>query len=351
MITELIRINQTFINYYVINNFLIKINLINFNKFFINKLNNFYILSNFYKTKYSWLEIYEDKDNETNLNYINPNHSSIIYINNNLYYNKLENIISLKKNSSIFKKNSDINYSILNYINILKNKYENSNLNNFLNYDTNNIEIKNFDFSRKIKPLIKTNRIILKKFNNIKYYRKFSFSKNIKQLVNYNKYNTIFKLENSILNIVMKCDFFFSINDCIWFFKNSLISLNSVIIKNYNKLVFPNNIINISFNNIYFDYYKEFLDKIINNIYKINSKIWFFSKNRTYNLNNKENYPKWINNYKFFKKDIPLNLEVDYTTMTIIFLNYNFNYKNFTYYNFKFINIYLNRLYNWKYIS
>lgn len=290
-----------------------------------------------------------------NLNFININYNSLYIFNKNNSknnYNKIENIVNMKKTSSILKKNSDINYSILNYVNNLKNRYENNNLNNFLNYDNSmNLDIKNFDFSRRIKPLIKTNRLILKSFNNIKYYRKFSFNKNIKKLVNFNKFNMLFKLENNALNIIMKSDFFFSTNDCIWFFKNSLISVNSKINKNHNTLIYPNDIINISFNSVYFEYYKEFLDKLINNLYKINSKIWSFSKNRVFNLNNKENYPKWINNYKFFKKDIPLNLEIDYTSMTIIFLNYNFNYKNFTYYNMKFINLYLNRLYNWKYIS
>ena len=85
-------------------------------------------------------------------------------------------------------------------------------------------------------------------------------------------------------------------------------------------------------------------------MYKINLKFWSFNKNRSLNNKNVENYPKWIENYKFFKNDIPLNLEVDYLSMSIVVLSYSFNEKNLNYFNLKFINLYLNRLYNWKYI-
>lgn len=54
----------------------------------------------------------------------------------------------------------------------------------------------------------------------------------------------------------------------------------------------------------------------------------------------------WLNNYKYLKRDIPLSLEIDYLSMTIVFLDYNINYHSINYYNIKFISLYLNRLYN-----
>ena len=343
-------------NFFYIQKNLFKKSLIVYNNnIFLLNFNNFYILNDFYKSKYSWLNHYDDVNNEISLNYINLNYNSIffkkIFLKNS---NSLSNLIKMKKNSSIFKKNSDLNYSILNYVNFLKIKYENKNFKGFLGYNNSlngkNLDTKNFDFSRKLNLLIKSNRFILKKFYNIKYYRKFSFSKNIKKICNLRKFDLIFNLENNALNTVMKCDIFFSISDCIWFFKNSLISINSKIVKDFNQLIHTNDIIIISFNSFYFSFYKEKTNKIINNLYKLGLKIWSFNKNRNLNLNLKENYPKWVDNYKFFKKDIPLNIELDYVTMTIVFLDYDFNYKNLNYYNFKFINLYLNRLYNWKYV-
>jgi hypothetical protein len=36
--------------------------------------------------------------------------------------------------------------------------------------------------------------------------------------------------------------------------------------------------------------------------------------------------------------------------MTIVYLNYSLKIKYYNFSNFKFLNIYLSRLYNWKYI-
>lgn len=257
--------------------------------------------------------------------------------------NTINNIVKIKKKTSILKKKNDYNFIILNYVNVLKNNFD-KNYFNFNVYKNSFIDIKNFDLSRRKKLIIKDNRFLLKKFFELKYFRKKNINKNIIKLSNFNKLDFLYNLEYSLINILMKSDFFLSKNDCLWFLSKGLISVNFVIEKNKNKILKINDIINLSYSNIYFSFYKKTFFNSLNSIYKINKKLWSIQKNRINNTNLKENYPNWINNYKYFKNEIPLNLEIDFLTLSIYILNYNFKYENISKYNLKFLNIYLNRL-------
>lgn len=261
-------------------NFLFLIYLINknniksynniFNMYILNK-KFIYIVNNFYKTRYNWLLI--ANYNDTNMNYIKINISVSPKKINNKNYESLYSIINLKKKTSILKKNNDYNFLILNYVNNVKNNYENigvvknKKIKNFYNV----LDTKNLDLSRRIQLFIKNNRFILKSFFNIKYYRKFSFNKNIIKYCNLKKKDFLFSLENRLINILIKSDFFLSTNDCIWFIKNGLVSLNFNE-ATYKSIVKPLDVINISYNNYYFNFYKETFNRFLNNMYKINLK-------------------------------------------------------------------------------
>ena len=347
-----------FKNYLKINNFFLLNNLIrlnNFKTFFrLNSIifvknGNVLILSNFFEIKYNWINTYEDGVNDINFNFIDYV-NFISYKRNAIKSSKLHDIIKLKKSSSILKKKNDFKYLILNYVNFLKNNYEKEKNSKKINFHSYGLDTKNLDYSKKIKLFFKDNRLLLKDFFNIKYYRKFSFSKNIIKISNFNKFNMLYNLENNLVNVLMKSDFFLSEKDCVWYIRNSLISVNFKIINKTNYTIKVNDIINVCYTNYYFENYKNTFNNTLNNLYKINLKIWSLNKNRITNSKQKENYPLWIDDYKFFKKDVPLNIEVDYTTMSIIILDYNLDFNSITYYNIKFINLYLNRLYNWKYI-
>lgn len=311
------------------------------------------LMVNKYHIKYNWYSFYEGINN-INFYYIFNNlrmshKSPCLFLRNNSLYE----IIELKRKSSIFKKNSDHKYLILNYLNLLKNNYENNN--NFKKKKENNKKrvnffLKNVDVSRRLKPLFKNNRVVLKSFYNLKYYRNFSLSKNIKQISRFNKLDMILTMEYSLVNILMKTDIFISLKDCMWFLKNSFISINSKIIKSEKFLVKPFDIVNVSHNFYYFNFYKESFNNSLNNLYKINLKLWKINRNRLKEGEFKESYPLWMDNYLFYKKDIPVNLEIDYISMSIIVLYYDLKNSNLNYLNLKFVNIYLNRLYNWKYI-
>lgn len=351
-------------NYFILYNFIFfensifKKNYVNYSNFLFNLNNKYlYVILGFNNFKYSWANQNFYENGEFLINYFflkNTNLNKKTLMNKN---HKLDDIILLKKKSSIIKKSIDYNFIYLNKINdnkdfFNKNFYENNYINTDYLYNES-LSTKTLDMKSKTKLLFKDNRILIKNFFNLKYYRKFSLSKNLKKLSNMKKIDLVKNFNMNITNIVMSSDFFFSYHDFIWFLKNGLISVNFVITKNKNHILKLYDIINISSLDHYYEFYKIYFSNLVSNIHKINSKFWLINKNKYKNLelkNFNQNYPKWIENYKYFKKDVPLYLEVDYLCMTIIVINYDMSFKNLNYFNFKFINIYLNRLYNWKFI-
>lgn len=353
-----------FYKHYLLFNFLNKqihcVNIINFYKFILLFNNNTYIIFNTTNFKYSWAETYFSSDNDFLINYINIKKNLVK--NKKICYNKnllLNEIISLKKKTSLIKKNTDLKYidlnrSFLNKENFINNFHlnkTNKKANN-LNYFYNNFN-KSIDLNKKTKMLFNDNRKIIKNLFNLKYYRKFSLNKNLKKICNFNKKDFIYNYNNSLFSILLKSDFFFSKFDCIWFIKNGFISVNSIVTKNKNLILKIYDTINIINSSYYYSFYKLYFSNLLSNIYKVNLKFWSINKNKYRNTDSKKitlNYPKWIENYKYFKKDIPQFLEIDYISMTVVIINLNLKFKQFDYFDFKFINLYLNRLYNWKFI-
>lgn len=243
-----------------------------FNIIFMNK-KSFIFFSNFHKMRLSWINFNKNFNKNTFISY-----ESFYYNLNAKKTNTLdilENIIVFKKKNIILKKNLDYNYIFSSRVSLLKNNYDN--LNKFFQYKkkikSKGFSIKTVDMFKKIRAVIDENRSLMRKHYNIKYYRRFSLSKNIVRFCNMRKKQNIFYLENSLENILMKSDFFFNLNDCKWFIKNGLISINSKVNTSFYKKLKQFDIINISFSSFYYNFYKKNLEKIIINMGKLNLKL------------------------------------------------------------------------------
>jgi hypothetical protein len=186
-------------------------------------------------------------------------------------------IIYLKKKTSLIKKNININEFLVNKINKNKNSFFRLDKDNDLFESSNefnhNFQLnKNLDLKNKLKLLFKNNRLFAKYFFNLKQYRVFSLNKSLKKISNFKKKDFIINLENNIVNILLKTDFFFSRSDCIWFLKNSFISVNSEVVKNENFLLKPYDVINLLNSKYYYFFYKNKFNFLLININKINKK-------------------------------------------------------------------------------
>jgi hypothetical protein len=374
------------LNYFFFNNInfkTIKSNIIIYNLIINNKykMNKSLFLNYPRASKYNWCTNYSIGMKFLNLNFLNVIHLDNFKIKKESSLERINNIIFFKKKSTIFKKNSDFEYTILhkcnrtrdefnvnpklhvlsktNIVKTIDYTYLNKNILkknlevkfNAYNKNSNTLGQKMIDFKRKINLVYNQNRILLRKFLKVKFKRQNTFNRYIKNLTKLSHVNFLYNFEYRLVNLLTRSSFFFNYNDCIWFLKNGLITLNGFPVSNPKKLLKPLEIVNIAYSNYYFFYYRYMLDNCISNLYKFNMKIWKIN-NRRVNKKSKvaENYPIWTYKYMYYKEDVPKFLEVDYISMTMVLLNYSFNKEYVDFYNIKFLNLYLNRLYNWKFI-
>jgi len=348
-------------------------NILIFKKYF----NRSYFFLNYPSSfRYNWSLNKSNLLKFLKVNFNSPyNCNFFILSNSNNLKKKLGELINLKKKSSIFKKNSDFEFIILNKSNqsrndvlynhediILKKStlrvnrsdaFKNLNIKNIFNKSEKlMLPTKTIDFKKKITVVYKKNRLILRKFLKVKFKRQKTFNKYIKNFIKLPYKSFLYGFEYKLINILTRSNFFFNYKDSEWFLKNGYVSVNGLVVTNKIYVLKPLDVVNVSFSNYYYFYYSFYLNKCINTLYKFNLKIRKINKQRSStNSKNEEKYANWIYKFMYFRDDVPPFLEVDYICMSLVLLNYTTNIKLVDYYNVKFLNVYLNRLYNWKFIN
>jgi hypothetical protein len=365
----MILIKNLYINFYL---FFLKFNLI-----FFNLNNNKYkkqlkfCLNFSYQFKYSWssfendfLRFFEINTNDLyNLEFTQFNNNILLNIANK--FNILNNIILFKKQSIFFKKSTNKNLFILNFLdsfkyedqphftNLENNEYKNnlySNKNYFYNLEfidfnqnfNKDIEYQSFDYRYKINRYVNDNRSMILSFFKFNLKRKYKKNKFFSKLIKLPFKYFLNNFEFSLSNILLRSSFFFNQRDIIFFLKNNFFFINGGALNNYNYVFNINDIFILSFNKYYFFYYRY----TINNIYN-NNKIsnYIFKKNQN---NNISRIPLWLINTSFIKEDLPNYLEIDFLSLSLKIIYKPFFYNEYNFIFFKLLNFYQKRLYNWK---
>ena len=201
--------------------------------------------------------------------------------------------------------------------------------------------------SRYLSTIISNRKII----KDIFFKRNTKQRKITKFLINISKKNNFFftRMSNFLFLILIQSHFFFFLNDINFFLKNKFIYVNNKIVSNkFFELKVNDSVKLVTFNS-YFDYlsniYKFFSKKKL----KIKYKQW-----KNYKITSKPSLsikrwlPKFLDKFLFYRLDIPKFLEVDFFSLTIIYL---YNDKNIMYKNkffLKFVSFYMLKMYNWK---
>lgn len=148
---------------------------------------------------------------------------------------------------------------------------------------------------------------------------------------------------------MFRSKFFYFFNDIFFFLKEKLVFVNNKLIINPFFILKIGDKIQIIFNKNFFYFFKFNIVIFFKNLLKLKIKIWNLNKNK---LNFYKQTTKYISK-KFdktitLKQNIPLFLEIDFLTMTIILIFFpkKFNNLNFIFYNF--FSIYMFKLYNWR---
>lgn len=208
--------------------------------------------------------------------------------------------------------------------------------------------VKFIDTNSRFLSTIISNRKVIKFI----FFKKHTKQKNItKFLINSAKKHNNFldKMSNFLFLILIQSHFFFFINDINYFLKNKFIYVNNKVTQNKFFELKVNDCVKLVTFNSYFDYlsnvYRFFNKKVL----KIKYKQWKSYKASNKAITSSKRWlPNFLNKFIFYNSDIPKFIEVDFFTLTIIYL---YNDKNIVYKNkffLKFISFYMMKMYNWK---
>ena len=163
-------------------------------------------------------------------------------------------------------------------------------------------------------------------------------------------------LENTVLNVLLRSNFFLFIKDVLKFLKNNYIYLNGGLIKNFKLTLNKGDFLQLPISKLFFKYikYSKKLLKKKTTTFKLNSWKFFkkkLLKKKTHLKLKKKKTPKYLYLFYLFKLNTPQNIEIDYFTMSICLLYKNLTIHQPTYYLNKFFSFKLFSLYNFKKIN
>lgn len=341
----------------------------NFIKFIFNKYFYIYIRS-FFSEKVTYWTLFSytlDKYYQS-INRLIPYQNSLFLKNNffkkdNLFY--LKNLVLLKRKNVRFKSKLKWNITyVTNFFRYNKNHYKNAFLDigrHFTNLTKNNLTKKhnskpqlsrifNYNFKYKTKLLLSHNRKILLKLLNFKLKRQYRITKFISKFIK-NKTNKSFNyFELTLNNVLISSKFALTLKQAFFLIKKACVYVNGV--KKLDPLykVKINDVIQIIFTIDYFNNYKFFFNLLTKMTYKYHNRFFkkpFFKKR----FLKKQNLNQWLIDLSMFRKGTPRFIEVDFLTLSIIVIYIPYNSHFITYNTNKIYNFYLNRLYNWKYLT
>lgn len=289
----------------------------------------------------------------------------------------LTNLINYKKLNSNLKQALNLPKYIAHSYNYFNKINQNHHLNliNFVKLNNkNNVEnfSKNLFLYKKlmrnqlsIAPSLKFLHLNTKWFklyhNNRQLIKFFLFRKKKKQYfltkllspLTKQSFSLFFtNLELNLINLLVKSRFALSYQHAKDLLFLGYVYINSKRTTNFLYLLKPNDCIQIIFDEIYLINYQYFYMHLKNKQKHIKYcfQRWYNNRFDFYKQHTKR-FPNWLLKLMFFKMDIPLYLEIDYSILTTIVIRNPFFFYELNLYLYKFINLYFIRLYNWKYIT
>ena len=280
--------------------------------------------------------------NHSNIsNYSHINNLIIIQKKANLHFKC--NIFSPKK----LKKNI-LSTNIKKYR--VKGKKKNYSFNNKLDITKiSSTKIKFFrlkeHFTKKIKLSVKFFKFIFlkkkEKKKKISYFLKNFSTKNLSG----NYFN------NSLFITLFNSQFFFNIFEIKFFLKKGLVYVNNKVSYNSSNILYKGDIVQLVYSKYYFKYINKIYSFFKKKIKFLKFKKWKFNKNLLKKKYKNWN-PKFLSIFFLFKKDIPNNLEIDFTTLSIVYLkNTSINVLKYNVNLLRLLNTYFNKSYSWKRIT
>ncbi len=264
------------------------------------------------------------------------------------FFQNLKLLIFLKKKNIFFRSGSSLSKKVKNNF-LLKNQVlKNQDLkNSFKSFSFHKTLLYNFKFNFNLA--LKSNTDLIKKFflkkkilkkSLIKFFKKISKKSFIVQ----NKFESILFLN------LLKSHFFFFSYDTQFFLKKKFIYVNGFIQTNPFYILKIGDRIQLSISDQYFIYIKGIFNFFKRKAFIIKKKEWTSFKENNPGIYNKWE-PSFFKNLLFFKLDTPSYLEIDFLTLTFVYLKVEKNLEKKKSFFFKFFSHFLLKSYNWKKIT
>lgn len=281
---------------------------------------------------------------------------SLIYSNQNHY---IDDLIKFKRSNSTFKTHEDFG----KYLFYQLCKYTNSHMINFIstdivdNFSSDVEESASFDnyihpnpFEFKIKNLISYNRKLLIHLFNFKLKRQYRITRFIANIIKYRIDKTRYQINFNLLNILFLSKFILNSKQGVDFVKNGCVYVNGVRVSKPTMGLIKGDNIQLVLAPAFYAYYFYQFNGYLKVTLKYHNKFFKGDEVNFSKITKNPNTALMIA-LTSFKQGIPRYLEVDFLTWSSVVIykpNNTFFINNYMHYIYNF---YLNRLYNWKFIS
>lgn len=273
----------------------------------------------------------------------------------------LNKIIKSKKMSGFFKRKMNVRVSLLRKRSLYLTRFifmknQKKPIRPYVRWKRkkwNNYRVYNLDFYKQKNRFVFENRKILRLLIKKRSLRKQNkLTSYLINILNKNSKKVLNMYEYKLWVILIKSNLFNNLKDIFFFLRRGFISVNNVVVYKSSLLIKVNDCIKINNKKLYYKFYKNKLTNTIFDSKKINWAFYKFKKRVKFK---KKKYfskvYKWIISNVYFGFDIPYNLEVDFSNLTVFILMKSFDISNSNYVTLKFLNLYLIRLYNWNYVT
>ena len=218
-----------------------------------------------------------------------------------------------------------------------------------------NIDTKKSIFKKKIIFLRIKDGFLKKITSNVIFLKKIFLKKKLKKKKLNNFFFKLFTKKITITEVLdrllfislLKSHFFFFFNDLKFFLKKGFIYVNGFKVLNPMFLLKIGDVVQLLFSKVYFNFQKKIFFYFQKKIKLLKYKRWRFSNPNVsgsfFNVN-----PKFLDNFFFYKIDIPSFLEVDFTTLTFSYIRYEFNFFKKNFFFLKLFSSIFYRSYGWK---
>lgn len=247
----------------------------------------------------------------------------------------VQNKLFLTKNNFLKKNNKNIFF-----------------LRNIIFFKKNKIFRRPFFFKKLFKKSLQENRLIWRYFFFLKFKRQFYLTKFLTQTILSPFIKWFISYELTVANILLRSRLCLTRQQANNFIKLGHVFVNGRSVKSTSFSLKSSDVIQLLYKIPFFINWKYMYSVLLKNSFRLGYCLWRLYRNKGNFFKQRSHHvPHWVNKLMFLKLNVPKYMEVDYSCLTLLILRSPSNIFECSIYTVKYFNLFLYRLYNWKYVT